>query len=126
MINDNPEMKKMITSEEFVTTLMNASFEVTEDDFESPYCDVCGSCGESGCCNPEMCKSLQLNLSIKSVLADMNLDTEEFCVEYFIEQIQHRFKCGSYCDWNIKSYKELEKENEKLYKEVEALKGRLT
>lgn len=24
-----------------------------EDDIENPYCPVCGSCGEDGCCNAE-------------------------------------------------------------------------
>lgn len=27
-----------------------------EEEFESPYCDTCGSCGEEGCCPPTKCK----------------------------------------------------------------------
>jgi hypothetical protein len=71
------------------------------------YCKNCNSCGELGCCEPDKCKSVQLNLVIKDVLKDMSLETEEFCVEYFIDQIQVRFKDGLYCDSNLQSYKEL-------------------
>lgn len=27
-----------------------------EENFESPYCLTCGSCGEEGCCPPSTCK----------------------------------------------------------------------
>ena len=26
-----------------------------DEDIESPYCPVCGSCGDNGCCSPEKC-----------------------------------------------------------------------
>jgi hypothetical protein len=113
MINDSPEFKRLITSEEFINEFMNG-FELSDDDYDSPYCSVCGSCGESGCCSPDMCKSVQLELAIKSVLIDMVPD-EEFNVLYFIEELQNRMKCGSYCDWNVKSYKDMEKECDKYY-----------
>lgn len=29
--------------------------EILEDDFESPYCKACGSCGFDPCCPPTMC-----------------------------------------------------------------------
>lgn len=31
-----------------------------EDEAKNPvYCEVCGSCGESGCCPPDRCKTVQ-------------------------------------------------------------------
>ena len=29
--------------------------EILEEEFESPYCKNCGSCGNEGCCPPTMC-----------------------------------------------------------------------
>lgn len=29
--------------------------EILEEDFESPYCSVCTSCGIEGCCPPTIC-----------------------------------------------------------------------
>ena len=30
--------------------------EEKENEYESPYCPVCSSCGEEGCCSPIFCK----------------------------------------------------------------------
>jgi hypothetical protein len=27
-----------------------------EQEYESPYCDICGGCGEEGCCSAIICK----------------------------------------------------------------------
>lgn len=37
------------------------------DEFYNPYCDDCGSCGEEGCCPPDMCKT------VKCMYPDNNL-----------------------------------------------------
>lgn len=41
--------------------------DMLEDDIESPYCEKCGSCGETGCCPPVNCEAIvckygQINL----------------------------------------------------------------
>ena len=30
----------------------------TEEDYFSPYCVMCGACGEEGCCPPTICKQM--------------------------------------------------------------------
>ena len=29
--------------------------QIIEGDFQSPYCIICGACGEDGCCSPIKC-----------------------------------------------------------------------
>jgi predicted amidophosphoribosyltransferase len=33
--------------------------DMLEDDIESPYCEKCDSCGETGCCPPIMCEAVK-------------------------------------------------------------------
>jgi hypothetical protein len=33
--------------------------DMLEDDVESPYCEKCDSCGETGCCPPIMCEAVK-------------------------------------------------------------------
>ena len=56
------------------------------DELYSPYCDDCGSCGEEGCCPPDMCKTV---------------------------------KC-MYPDSNLKSYKSMEADYEKMAGDLDA------
>lgn len=118
MINDTPEFKRLITSDEFMTEFLN-SFDVEEQ--ESPYCPECGSCGESGCCSPDMCSSVRLHQIIQSLLEE-SMTNKYFTTIDFINQLQERFKCGSYCEWNLKSYKEMAEECNDYYLALKELK----
>ena len=60
---------------------------------EETYCPICGSCGETLCCDPSNCTSVQEKYD------------------------------GLYCEHNIKSYDEVLKENYRLEKELEKLKN---
>lgn len=40
-------------------TLSNLLFDIIVESAESPYCEECGSCGETGCCPPTKCKEVK-------------------------------------------------------------------
>jgi hypothetical protein len=77
------------------------------------YCEVCSSCGESGCCTPDICQGVKLKKVIDSVLNDM--EYPEKVSPYLLEQIQKRFNDGLYCEYNIECYKDMEGQSEIFY-----------
>jgi hypothetical protein len=87
-----------------------AELEQELDSYKNPvYCPICSSCGESGCCPPDMCRSVQLMQVIDEMTKTWS-PTEYPHTRKTLEDLQELFKCGFYCDWNIKSYKDIAKD----------------
>jgi len=49
--------------------------------YESDYCKECGSCGESGCCRPDMCKIVQCEYG-EANLRDYNMLNKQWDVMF--------------------------------------------
>jgi hypothetical protein len=49
--------------------------------YDSPYCKLCGACGEDGCCSAMMCKSLDQG----QIVLDNVLDGCEYSKTYLRE-----------------------------------------
>lgn len=104
-------------------------------EISSVYCPACNSCGEEGCCPPDRCDSLYnlLNFTYleKYLLekerlyfgANGEINRPNLC-SHMIEELRVRFqtsKAGLYCDHNIKTYYEMQRELEELSNSCKAL-----
>lgn len=59
-----------------------------EEEKYSPYCDKCGSCGESGCCDPLMC-IFKYREFFKGKYCESNFADVEAEVKSFREIYEH-------------------------------------
>lgn len=76
---------KELTNPDDYTTLPDGDlvcckgFCIPEDeDLASPYCEVCGSCGESDCCEPLACIYKSVMLNSKCLYGETNFKEVEF------------------------------------------------
>lgn len=51
-----PDWHKIAAAKIYATWLVTASDSETDENRNSPYCTVCGSCGEDGCCSALSCQ----------------------------------------------------------------------
>lgn len=97
------------------------------------YCPVCGACGETGDGCASRCdglSALQLFLNLEQYLLEKELlyfgkeASRPNIISHIIEELRIRSSSsdiGMYCDHYIKSYQDLEKENNDYYTNVKSL-----
>lgn len=83
---------------------MNNEELINENDEQSPYCEVCGHCGEIGCCGIR-------NFIEEHIKGKTNCKNEEYIIYELIDL----------CEWKDKVFEENKQLKEKIDKSIEYL-----
>jgi hypothetical protein len=89
--------------------------DMLEDDFESPYCEKCDSCGETGCCPPVNCEAVVCKYG-EINLKDYRCFQDQWEVMYnALKIIVEECGGGKIGDYAKETLKEVDKLWNKLY-----------